>query len=206
KETSLTPMPHLSCIDQNENELKDILEDYKKHGIQNVLALRGDPPAGSEKSTPSKNVYYAKDLVKIAVSLGGFSIGVAIYPEGHLESPNLEMDIYYTKQKIDAGADFAITQMFFDNRFFYALIERASKAGINIPIIPGIIPIVDINKIKQFSQRCGATIPEHIVHRFERTGSSTAEARKTGIELATEQCADLLKNGIDVTCISSTGS
>jgi methylenetetrahydrofolate reductase (NADPH) len=196
-ETPITPMPHLTCVDQNEDELKAILEDYKKHGIQNVLALRGDPPKGTEKFIPPKDGFcYAKDLVKTIASLGGFSIGVAVYPEGHIESPNIEMDTYYMKQKIDAGADFAITQMFFDNRFFYNFMDRANKAGINIPIIPGIMPITDINRIKQFCQQCGATLPEHFVRKFEKTSSSVQEVKRIGIELATEQCADLLKNGV----------
>lgn len=197
RETSLIPMPHLTCVDQNKDQLKSILEDYKNLGIENVLALRGDPPKGTEKFTPPKNGFcYAKDLVKIAVSLDAFSIGVAVYPEGHTESTSLEMDMYYTKQKIDAGADFAITQMFFDNRFFYDFLERAKKTAISIPIIPGIMPITDINRIKRFSQLCGATLPEHLVQRFEMIGSSPEEAKKIGIELATEQCRDLIGNGI----------
>ena len=106
------------------------------------------------------------------------------------------MDMYYTKQKIDAGADFAITQMFFDNRFFYDFLERAKKTAISIPIIPGIMPIMDINRIKRFSQLCGATLPEYLVQRFEMIGSSPEEATKIGIELATEQCRDLIGNGI----------
>ncbi|UCG55356.1 MAG: methylenetetrahydrofolate reductase, partial [Dehalococcoidia bacterium] len=139
QETSLLPMPHLTCVDQNRDELKAILQDYVKLGIENVLALRGDPPQGAEKFTPPKDGFcYAMDLVRMASSLSGFSIGVAVYPEGHCESPNLDMDMYYTKQKIDAGADFAITQMFFDNRYYYDFLERAAKADVKIPIIPGI--------------------------------------------------------------------
>ncbi len=197
RETALTPMPHMTCVSQNRDELKAILEDYMMLGIDNVLALRGDPPEGTERFTPPKDGFcYARDLVQLAASLSAFSIGVAVYPEGHCESPNLEMDMYYTKQKIDAGADFAITQMFFDNCYFYDFLERAAKAGIRIPIIAGIIPITDASKIKTFSLRCGATIPEHIIQRFEKVGSSTEEVRKVGIELATKQCADLLENGV----------
>jgi methylenetetrahydrofolate reductase (NADPH) len=197
QETSLLPMPHLTCVDQNRNELKDILEDYMEFGVQNVLALRGDPRQGDEKFTPVKDGFcYAKDLVQLAVSLSGFSIGVAVYPEGHAESPDLEMDMWYTKQKIDAGADFAITQMFFDNRFFYDFLERATKADIRIPIIPGIMPITDINRMHKFSQKCGATLPDKIVRRFDDVGSGDDGARELGIELATEQCADLLDHGI----------
>jgi len=161
QETSLVSMPHLTCVDQNIDELKAILEDYMKLGIENVLALRGDPPKGAEKFTPLKDGFcYARDLVQLAISLSGFSISVAVYPEGHCESPNLEMDMYYTKQKIDAGADFAITQMFFDNTYFYDFLERVAKVDIKVPIIAG------------------------------------GDAKKIGVEVATEQCADLLEHGI----------
>ena len=197
QETPLVPMPHLTCVDQNKDELKAILKDYMKLGIENVLALRGDPPKGAERFTPPKDGFcYARDLVQLAVSLSGFSISVAVYPEGHCESPNLEMDMYYTKQKIDAGADFAITQMFFDNIYFYDFMERAAKANIKIPIIPGIMTITDIDRTKKFSQMCSATLPEHVIQRFEKAGSVAGDAKKIGVEVATEQCADLLEHGI----------
>lgn len=197
QETSLVPMPHLTCVDQNRNELEAILKDYMKHGIENILALRGDPPKGAEKFTPPKDGFcYAKDLVELAVSLSGFSIGVAVYPEGHCESPNFEMDMYYTKQKIDAGADFAITQMFFDNSYFYDFMERVVEADIEIPIIAGIMAITDIDRIRQFCGRCAATLPDKIIQQFEKAGPTAEEAKKVGIEIATEQCADLLKHGI----------
>ncbi len=195
-ETSLTPMPHLTCVDQSEDELGKILEDYKGQGIENVLALRGDPPKGAEKFTAPENGFcYAIDLVKLAIAVGGYSIGVAVYPEGHNESPSLEMDMFYTKQKIDAGADFAITQMFFDNRFFYDFMERAEKAGIGIPIIPGIMPVSDIAKIKRFSQMSGATLPSSLVERMEKA-TSADEAQRIGIDFATRQCQDLWQNGV----------
>ncbi|HEY55317.1 MAG TPA: methylenetetrahydrofolate reductase [NAD(P)H] [Dehalococcoidia bacterium] len=197
RETPLTAMPHLTCVDQSMDELAKILGDYKEHGIDNVLALRGDPPKGAKEFVAPKNGFcYATDLVKLAVSIGGYSIGVAVYPEGHIEAPSLEMDMHYTKQKIDAGADFAITQMFFDNHFFYDFLERAEKAGIAIPIIPGILPITDFERITKFSQKSGATMPDHIARRFSRAGASPEEAEKIAIEVATEQCADLLENGI----------
>jgi len=197
QETSLVPMPHLTCIYQDRDALKGILKDYMKLGIENVLALRGDPPKGTEKFTPPQNGFcYAKDLVQLAASLSGLSISVAVYPEGHCESPNLEMDMYYTKQKIDAGAEFAITQMFFDNSYFYDFLERAAAANIKISIIPGIMTITDIDRIKKFSEMCSATIPKHIIQRFENLGSIAGEAKKLGIEIATEQCADLLEHGV----------
>jgi methylenetetrahydrofolate reductase (NADPH) len=196
RETPLTPMPHLTCVDQDKDELKEILEDYKEQGVENVLALRGDPPKGAEKFTAPENGFcYAIDLVKLSVSVGGYSIGVAVYPEGHVESPSLEMDMFYTKQKIDAGADFGITQMFFDNRFFYDFMERAEKAGIGIPIIPGIMPVTDIAKIKRFSQMSGATLPPSLVERMEKA-TSADEAQRIGIDFATRQCQDLWQNGV----------
>jgi methylenetetrahydrofolate reductase (NADPH) len=195
QETSLSPMPHLTCVDQSAGELKQILEDYKKGGINNVLALRGDPPRGTDKFTAPKDGFcYAIDLVKLAVLVDGFSIGVAVYPEGHIEAPSLEKDMFYTKKKIDAGADFAITQMFFDNRYFYDFMERAEKAGITIPILAGIMPITDLERIRRFSKMCGATLPDKIVRRLEKAGPD--EAAKVGVELATEQCADLLGHGL----------
>jgi methylenetetrahydrofolate reductase (NADPH) len=195
QETPLNPMPHLTCVDQSAGELKQILEDYKEGGIDNVLALRGDPPRGTDKFTAPKDGFcYAIDLVKLAVLVGGFSIGVAVYPEGHFEAPSLEKDMFYTKKKINAGADFAITQMFFDNRYFYDFLERAEKAGITIPILAGIMPITDLERIRRFSQMCGATLPDKIVRRLEKVGPD--EAAKVGIELATEQCADLLGHGL----------
>jgi methylenetetrahydrofolate reductase (NADPH) len=197
KETSLVPMPHLTCIEQSRDELKVILENYRKLGVENVLALRGDPPTGTEKFIPHEDGFcYAKDLVKMAAAMSAFSIGVAVYPEGHCESPNLELDMAYTKEKIEAGADFAITQMFFDNMYFYDFLERSVRASIRVPIIPGIMPITDFGKIRGFAEKCGATIPDRVTKRFEKATSDAEEVRKIGIEVATEQCADLLEHGV----------
>jgi methylenetetrahydrofolate reductase (NADPH) len=197
-EMSLITMPHLTCIDQSRQELKAILEDYKRLGVENILALRGDPPAGTEKFVSPKNGFcHAKDLVELIVSMSAFSIAVAVYPEGHCESPNLEMDMAYTKEKIQAGADFAMTQMFFDNKYFYDFLDRSMRAGIQVPIIPGIMPITDFGKIRGFAEKCGATIPDHIIKRFEKITSNAEETKKLGIEVATEQCADLLEHGIN---------
>lgn len=196
EETRLTPMPHLTCVDQGKDDLRQILEDYKGQGIENVLALRGDPPKGSGKFVAPKDGFcYAIDLVRLARSVGGYSIGVAVYPEGHIESPSLEMDMFYTKQKIDAGADFAITQMFFDNRFFYDFMARAQRFGISIPVIPGIMPITDIERIKRFCQICGATLPSPLVEKMEKAKSGE-EVRRLGIDFAIRQCQDLWENGI----------
>lgn len=197
RETSFVPMPHLTCVDQSSDELRNILEDYRKLGIENVLALRGDPPQGTEKFVmPDNGFCYARDLVKLAASMSAFSIGVAAYPEGHCESPSLELDMAYTREKIQAGADFVITQMFFDNMYFYDFLERSVKAGIRVPIIPGIMPVTDIGKIRGFAEKCKVTIPDRIIRRFENTTPDAEEVRKISIELATEQCADLLAHGV----------
>lgn len=195
EETPLTVMPHLTCISQSQNELRAILADYKAMGIENILALRGDPPKETAGVAINKGLCHAKDLVNLAASMNAFSIGVAVYPEGHTESPNLETDIIHAKEKIDAGADFAITQMFFDNRYFYQFMERAEKIGIRVPVIPGIMPVTDIERIKRFSQMCGATLPNHLVERMERA-SSPAEARAIGIDFAIKQCEHLCQNGV----------
>lgn len=195
QETSLTPMPHLTCTGQSDEELRSILHDYQKLGVENILALRGDPPKEAEESPGKDWACHAKDLVKMAASFDAFSVGVAVYPEGHTEAPDLKSDLFYTKQKIGAGADFAITQMFFDNSFFYDFLERAEKAGIHIPIIPGIMVITDIGKIKQFARLCGATLPPSLVRRMEGV-ASPLEMERIGIDFATEQCYDLWQNDV----------
>lgn len=192
EETPLTVMSHLTCVNQSMEELREILTNYREGGIENILALRGDPPQGA-KFSHKDGLCYARDLVRLVASFNSFSIGVAVYPEGHLESPNLAMDMVYTKQKIDAGAEFAITQMFFDNRYYYDFVERARKIGIHIPIIAGIMPITDLEKIRKFSQMCGATLPQHLVQAMEK--ASPEDVRKLGIDFATKQCEDLLRNG-----------
>lgn len=194
-ETSLTTMPHLTCIGQSEDELRVILRDYQKLGIENILALRGDPQKGPARSPADDGHCHASDLVRLARSFDGLSIGVAVYPEGHVEAPSVETDMFYTRQKVESGADFAITQMFFDNRFFYDFMERAEKARIRIPVIAGIMPITDIVKVKQFCQMCGSTLPVSLVRRMENSGSP-GEVERIGIDFATRQCEDLWRNGV----------
>jgi len=194
-ETPLSPMPHLTCVDQSSEELKAILEDYRKMGVDNVLALRGDPPQGTAQFVAPKDGYcYAVNLVTLASGVGGFSIGVACYPEGHVESSDKESDLRYTKLKIDAGASFAITQMFFDNRYFYEFADRARKIGIKVPIIPGIMPIFDLGRIGEFCVKCGAHLPEAAVRRLQSL--SPEDAKRVGRDIAVEQVADLVRHGV----------
>lgn len=199
EETGLTVMAHLTCIGHTKKEILDILNDYKNIGIQNILALRGDIPLNFENfKIPEDSCKYANELVALIRENFGdyFSIGVAAYPEGHPESPNIERDIYYFKKKVEAGADFAITQMFFDNRYFYEYLSLLEKENIDIPVIPGIMPITNFGQIRKFASLCGATIPEEIVKKFEKYIDNPEETKKIGIEIATKQCEDLLKNNV----------
>lgn len=198
RETGLTLMSHLTCIGATKELLNGLLRDYIENGIENILALRGDPPQGGENFDPLKGEFrYAKDLVEFVKTYNAFSISVAVYPEVHQESPSIEADMEYTKRKIDAGADFGITQMFFDNQYYYAFRDRAIKKGISIPILPGIMPITDMNKIMKFAAFCKANIPLRIRERMEGVLDNPEEMEKIGIEIAISQCEDLLDNGVD---------
>ena len=197
QDTGLTVMSHLTCIGATRNSIDALLMDYKAHGIDNILAMRGDTPRDIPDFDLSKGEFrYARDLVEFIAKYDFFSIAVAVYPEGHSESPDIGKDMEYTKQKIDAGADFGITQMFFDNRYYYDFMERAEKIGIAIPILPGIMPITDCRKIEEFANFCSATIPEEIRDRMAPLRDRPQEMRKLGIELAVKQCEDLLENGV----------
>lgn len=196
-ETGLTLMSHLTCVGATRDAMDSLLRDYISHGIDNILALRGDPPHDMYEFDRSAGDFsYAKDLVEFIRPYGRFSIGVAVYPEGHPEAPSLEADIEYAREKIDAGADFAITQMFFDNSFFYRFMDRARKARIEVPIIPGIMPITDFGKIKKFTSFCKATIPPSIEEAMTPVMDRPEEMFKLGVEIVLKQCRDLIENGV----------
>jgi 5,10-methylenetetrahydrofolate reductase len=196
-ETKLTVMAHLTCIAHSKEELLDILQDYKNIGIENILALRGDMPKGDFQA-PKGACRYAVELVKfIRENFDNFfSVGVASYPEKHPESPNMEWEIRFFKEKVLAGADFSITQMFFDNSYYYRFVERCHKEGINIPIIPGIMPITNFSQIKKFASMCEATIPQGLVEILEPYADDPEETTKRGVEFAIRQCEDLIANGV----------
>ena len=197
KETDLTVMSHLTCIGATKASMDTLLRDYMDHGIENVLAMRGDPPRDIPDFDLSMGEFrYARDLVEFIMAYDYFSTAVAVYPEGHPESPGIEKDMEYTKQKIDEGADCALTQMFFDNRYFYDFMDRAEKAGITIPVLPGIMPVTDCRKIMEFANFCGATIPDNLKKRMEPLRDRPDDMRKLGIEYAIGQCEDLRNNGV----------
>ena len=190
----LNVMMHLTCIASSRTDIQGIAAELKENGISNVLALRGDPPRDMPDEMIKDDFHYAYELVEYLRDQGGFSIGVAGYPEGHQEAPSLEKDMEYFRQKIDAGARFAITQVFFDNRFFFDFADRALAAGVNVPIIPGIMPIVNLGQVQKFTQMCGATVPAHIVAEME--GRDPDDMMKVGVHYAVEQCRQLLESGV----------
>lgn len=193
----LTVMPHLTCVGSSEESLLRIIDEYKRAGIINIMALRGDPPMEEPGFDFSfQEISYGVDLVKLIKEQGDFCVGVAVYPEGHIECSRLQDDIYYTKQKIDAGADFAVTQMFFDNSYFYSFLDRMEKNNIDIPVLPGILPLTDVEKVRQFSSLTRTTIPKDIEQKMESLKNSPGEMEKAGIEFTIEQCRDLLSQGI----------
>ena len=196
-ETNLTVMAHLTCIAHSKEDIMQILQDYKDIGIENILALRGDIPKDGLKDS-TIGCKYAVELVRfIRENFGDwFSIGVASYPEKHIESPNMDWEIRHFKEKVLAGADFSITQMFFDNTYYYRFVERCQKESINIPIIPGIMPITNFTQIKKFASMCGATIPQSLVELLEPYADDPEGTAKIGVEFAIKQCEDLLENGV----------
>ena len=197
REKKLVVMPHLTCIGADKQSIKMLLNRYKQSGIENIMALRGDLPQGAKNSAASQQDFsYARDLVIFIKKYGHFCIGVAVYPEGHIETSSLEEDLEYTKQKIDTGAEFAVTQMFFDNSFYFALLERIKRKGITIPVLPGILPLTDIVKVKQFTSICRTTIPKKIQDSMARYTHSPLEMEKAGLDFTIEQCRDLIKNGV----------
>ena len=190
----LESMAHLTCVGSSQEELRSILDTLQEKGIQNILALRGDPPQGQERfQKPENGFAYANELVSFIRKNYDFCVGVAGYPEGHVECPDKKIDLENLKRKVDAGADFIVTQLFFDNRFYFDFIERARGMGITIPIIPGIMPILNVKQTQRFTKMCGSSIPDALMKRLESSQDEPESVRKIGIEHATLQCERLLQ-------------
>ena len=190
----LTTMAHYTCINANKAKVEEDLRYLIERKIENVMLLRGDLPSEGSSGL-NTDFLHASDLIPIAKSLDAFSIGAAGYPEGHQESRNVEEDLKWMKYKIDQGSDFIITQMFFDNDLYFDFVDRARKANVNKRIIPGIMPITNYKQISKFSKMSGAKIPDSIVQRFEPIQDDPKIMYRTGVELAIEQCVDLLRKG-----------
>jgi methylenetetrahydrofolate reductase (NADPH) len=192
----LTCMAHYTCVNTSQEKIEADLDFLYERNIRNLMLLRGDPPKGDGGYFSKKiDFRYASDLVKVAKEQHRFCIGVAGYPEKHLESENFESDIRHLLEKVNSGADFIVTQMFFDNRHYFDFVKRARQAGITMRIIPGIIPITNFTQIKKFSQMCGATIPVSISELMEPYQDNPNKSYQIGVELAIKQCEELLKNG-----------
>jgi methylenetetrahydrofolate reductase (NADPH) len=197
-ETDLTVVSHLTCVGSNRNEIHNILKKYVEHGIENILALRGDLPMGqTEWVQPENGFAYAADLVAyIKKHFPHMGVGVAGFPEGHPETPNRLKEIDYLKAKVDAGADYIVTQLFFDNRDFYDFCERCELAHINVPIIAGIMPIASKQSMVRMAElAAGAHIPARLLKAIERAGSDEYVER-VGVHWATEQVRDLIDNNV----------
>jgi methylenetetrahydrofolate reductase (NADPH) len=196
KETGIEAAAHLTCVGHSENELISVLMDLEKAGVDNVLALRGDPPKGHTSFVPAKDGYrYASDLVRLIRKKFKFSVGVAGYPEKHVEAASMDEDLKHLKEKVDAGADFIVTQLFFDNKDYFRFVERVRALGINVPVIAGIMPVTDIEQIKRFTVMCGATLPPAFLSKLESLAADKAAVIQAGIDHATEQCRELVQKG-----------
>ncbi len=196
RDTDLEVMAHLTCVAQTKGEVHEVLSRLNTAGIENVIALRGDPPRGQDNFVPAEGGFaHAADLIEHIRANFDFGLAAACYPEGHTESPDLATDIRYARQKVDRGADFLITQLFYDNRHFFDLLERAEQAGIKVPIIPGVLPILNTAQIRRFTALCGATIPPQLDAQLERYADDDDAVRELGIEHATAQVRELWDNG-----------
>ncbi|NTV48036.1 MAG: methylenetetrahydrofolate reductase [NAD(P)H] [Geobacteraceae bacterium] len=200
QEYGIETMAHLTCLGSKAEDVTRFLEDLAAAGVNNVLALRGDLPQDGSVETPLPSpLQYASDLVGlIRSSFPAKGIAVAGYPEVHPESPSLEADLGYLKQKLDNGADFAITQLFFDNSLYHTFVKRAREAGINKPIIPGILPVVSLKVIKRIVSLCGASIPAEFLAELENADQAggAAAVQKVGIAHARHQARELLASGV----------
>jgi len=196
KEIGLESMAHLTCVGHNSDEILNVLESIKKQNVDNVLALRGDPPAGETNFTKPNNGFgYAVELVQFICERFSFCIGVAGYPEGHPESSNREEDLFHLKKKVLAGASFIVTQLFFDNKYYFDFVASLRKIGVDVPVIPGIMPIVNLKQIKRFTKMCGATIPHDLMVRLEEVQDDPESVCQIGIDHAANQCRKLLMQG-----------
>lgn len=195
--TGIEPMAHLTCVGHTKEEIGSVLERLAAARIENVLALRGDPPRGETNFKPVEGGFaYANELVAYIRERDlGFSVGVAGNPEGHLESTK-ENDLKNLKRKVDEGADFVVSQLFFDNAFYFDFVERARRLGINVPIVPGIMPITNYEQVNRFVRICGATVPMRLQLELEKVKDDPQAVMQLGVAHATLQCSELLSRGV----------
>jgi methylenetetrahydrofolate reductase (NADH) len=194
----LEAMAHFTCVGASVEDLRATLDRMRDAGIANVLALRGDPPQGvaaHEWKPAEGGLTYSRELIELIRANYDFAVGAACFPEVHLAAESAESDLRYTREKVDAGARFLITQLFFDNAVYYDFVARARDAGIDVPIIPGIMPITNVAQIRRFTSMCGASIPAGLLRELELRSDQPDAVTDFGVAYATMQCADLLANG-----------
>ncbi len=198
RDSGIEPLAHLTCLEHTRAEIAQIVDDLKNHRIENILCLRGDPPEGQAGFQPRPDGFaHAADLVRfIRDRHPGLCLGGACHPEGHPEAPSLEADLENLKYKVDAGVNFLITQLFFDNADFYRFRDRCAAAGVFVPIVAGIMPILSVKQIKRFTDMCGAAIPADLLNKIEAVEDDPDAVRHVGVLHATAQCLDLIENGV----------
>lgn len=198
RETCVPVVAHLTCVGASCQELDGVIDDFRSLGVERFVVLRGDSPDGVGAAyRPHPDGFQdTADLVRHLKATGATDIGVAAYPERHPDSPDWNSDLDALKRKVDAGADRAITQFFFDNNLFESYVGRVRAAGLSIPVVPGILPIHNINAVSKFAARCGASVPQAVLSRFDGLDPNTVEHRRAAVELAQEQIEDLLARGV----------
>jgi methylenetetrahydrofolate reductase (NADPH) len=197
EQTSMRPVGHLTLVAQTRGEIESVLKQYAAAGVDNVLALRGDPKGGPRApwEPHPDGLTYAIDLVELAAELGGFEIGVAAFPEGHPDAPSLDHDAEVLVAKARAGAAYAVTQLFFRASDYFGLVDRVRALGSDIPIVPGIMPILNFAQVARMAELSGAAMPPEVLEQIEPIADDKAAVRAKGIELATQLCRDLLAGG-----------
>ena len=197
QEIGIEPMAHLTCVGSTREEIEAVLDDLMSGGTENVLPLRGDPPKGeSEFRAVEGGFRYANELVSFIRPQYDFCLAGACYPERHPEAPSREVDLDNLKRKVDAGVDFLITQLFFDNADFYRFRDRIRAAGIENPLVAGIMPIRDVKQIKRFAEMIGATLPDGLLRKIEAVEDDPEAVAQVGTAHAARQCEDLLANEV----------
>jgi methylenetetrahydrofolate reductase (NADH) len=192
----LEAMAHLTCVNATVDELRKTLDAMRASGVENVLALRGDPPHGQERWTKTEGgLEYSVELVEMLAADYDFSIGGAAFPETHIHATSPEDDLRFLKAKVDAGASFLITQMFFDNAYYFDFVDRARNIGIDVPIIPGVMPILSLDGIKRMTELSAARLPEPLVQALEMRRGDEEAVADLGVSYATLQCSELLERG-----------
>ncbi|MGB3951710.1 MAG: methylenetetrahydrofolate reductase [NAD(P)H], partial [Solirubrobacterales bacterium] len=195
-ELGIETMAHFTCVGATVAELREVLDEIRDTGVENIIALRGDPPAGQEKFVKTEGgLGNADELTALIADNYEFCVAGACYPEVHPEAESPEADLLHAKHKVDAGASFLVTQLFFDNDAYFDFVDRARAAGIDVPIVPGIMPIGGYEQIKRFTSMCGATIPERLMAELEAREDDPEAVADLGVAYATLQCADLLARG-----------